>query len=205
MNMNIQRATEELHRCFGLFNNHFFEGKLPEPAITIQTKGKRNAYGWCSTVEFWANADDSVKKYEINLTAEHLDREVPEIMRTLLHEMIHLYNAVNGIKDCSRGGTFHNKRFKEASEKFGFYYDAPPDPKYGWSFSKLKPETVELINGWNVDESAFQLARKVPQPAKKPGSNSYKLECPSCGIKVRAGKPGIKVMCTECETVLVEN
>jgi hypothetical protein len=200
---NIQHSTNELHRCFQLFNSHFFAGDLPEPAITIQTKGKRNAYGWCSKVEFWRNQDSTIKKYEINLTAEHLDRDTADIMRTLLHEMVHLYNAINKVQDCSRNGTFHNKKFKEASERFGFYYDEPSSKKYGWSNSKLKPEIIELIKSWAVDEGAFKIARSVPKNLKKK-PNSFKLECPSCGIKLRASKPGIVVMCKSCEIELVE-
>jgi hypothetical protein len=206
--MSIQITENELYRCFGLFNGHFFDAKLPEPAITIQTKGKRQAYGWCSTAERWQSKDESIKKYEINLTAEHLDRDPVDIMRTLLHEMIHLYNVVNGVKDCSRGGTFHNKRFKEAAERFGMHFDDSPDPKYGWTLAKLTPATIDLIQSWNINREAFQIARLVPSvetATAKKKSNSYKLECPKCGIKLRASKPGIVVLCKECEVELVEN
>jgi len=200
---NIQQATNELHRCFQLFNNHFFGGSLPEPAITIQTKGKRNAFGWCSTVEYWRNQDNTIRKYEINLTAEHIDRDVTDIMKTLLHEMVHLYNAIQKVKDCSRNGTFHNKKFKLAAERFGFYYDEPPSKKYGWSNPKLKPEVVKLIQSFKVDDGAFKIARSVPENAKKK-SNSFKMECPKCGIKLRASKPGIIVICKSCEIELIE-
>jgi hypothetical protein len=202
--MSIQIAEVELYRCFSLFNAHFFAGKLPEPAITIQTKGKRQAYGWCSTVEFWRSEDEMIKKYEINLTAEHLDRDPVEIMQTLLHEMIHLYNVQHKVQDCSRGGTFHNKKFKAAAERFGMYFkDEKADKKCGWSFASLTPGTIELIRTWNINEAAFQIARAVP-PAVKKKTNSYKLECPVCGIKLRASKPGIVVMCKNCEVELVE-
>ena len=51
---------------------------------------------------------------EINLGAESLKRSVPEIVATLLHEMVHYYCHVNGIQDTSN--TYHNKRFKEECE-----------------------------------------------------------------------------------------
>lgn len=209
--LSIQIAENELYRCFSLFNAHFFGGKLPEPAITIQTKGKHKAYGWCSTFERWKSKDESVKKYEINITAEHLDREPLDIMETLLHELVHLYNVVNGVQDCSRGGTFHNKKFKEAGEKFGLCFDETADKKYGWSFTRLSPETAELITAWGINKEAFRIARQVDNPltstssAKKKKSNSYKLECPVCGIKLRASKPGIVVLCKACEVELIEN
>lgn len=203
--MSIQIAENELYRGFALLNNHFFGGKLPEPAITIQSKGKRQAYGWCSTAERWQSRDETIKKYEINLTAEHLDRDPLDIMETLLHELVHLYNVVNDIQDCSRGGTFHNKKFKAAGERFGLCFNETADKKYGWSFTKLKPETVDLINSWGISKEAFQIARRAEiSLSTKKKSNSYKLECPKCGIKLRASKPGIVVMCKTCEVELIE-
>ena len=65
----IVRKTEEM---FDLFNEHFYEGELNHPAITVSPDGGRGAYGWCSLNEIW-NA--SGEKYrEINLCVEYLDR-----------------------------------------------------------------------------------------------------------------------------------
>lgn len=203
--MSIHIATQELYKCFNRLNNHFFNNELPEPAITIQTKGKRNAYGWCSEVEIWRNREETVKKYEINITAEDLDRGVLCIIETLLHEMVHLHNTVNSIKDCSRNSTFHNKKFKAAAERFGmaFKKEDETDKRYGWAFPVLKQSTIELIKSWNIDEKAFELARRMPEIAKKK-SNSYKLQCLECGIKLRATKPGIIVICKTCGKELIE-
>jgi hypothetical protein len=201
---NIQIVTTELHRCFTLFNEKVFNNELPEPAITIQTKGKRNVYGWCSAVEYWKSQDGEIKKFEINIAAEYLDRSSLEIMQTMLHEMVHLYDVIKGIKDCSRSGTFHNKRFKASAEQFGLCFNEPPSKKYGWGLPVLKPNMVELINTFNIDESIFIIARSVPVAIAKQ-LVSYKLECPSCGIKLRANKSGITVVCKECDIELVES
>ena len=37
----------------------------------------------------------------------------------MLHEMAHLYNLENGIKDTSRAGTYHNAKFKATAEEHG--------------------------------------------------------------------------------------
>ena len=96
----IVRKTEEM---FDLFNEHFYEGELSRPAITVSPDGGRGAYGWCSINEIW-NA--SGEKYrEINLCAEYLDRPIFELAATLLHEMAHLYNLVHGIQDVSNNGS----------------------------------------------------------------------------------------------------
>ena len=65
----IVRKTEEM---FDLFNEHFYEGELNRPAITVSPDGGRGAYGWCSINEIW-NASGG-KYREINLCAEYLDR-----------------------------------------------------------------------------------------------------------------------------------
>ena len=52
--------------------------------------------------------------YEINICAEHLARPFEQVAETLLHEMVHLYNLQIGVQDTSRGGTYHNKKYKEA-------------------------------------------------------------------------------------------
>lgn len=202
--MSIQKATNELYRCFQLLNDRLFQGKLPLPTITIQTKGRRNALGWCSNVEIWRDKKETDKRYEINIAAEYLDRDPLEIVETLLHEMVHLYCAANGIKDCSRGGNYHNAKFRDAAEEHGMTYDTDEiTAKYGWAFAKLRKSTVELIKSWNIDETAFLLARR-PHPTSHRKSNSFKLECPSCGIKLRATRPGITVICKNCETEFIE-
>jgi len=204
--MNIADATNELHRCFDLLNKRYFNGELATPALTIQSAGKRQAYGWCSLVPFW---DGDEQKFEINMSAEHLKRDKYELMRTLLHEMVHLHNSMIGVQDVSRGGTYHNKRFKEACERDGmfFYEITEPDKKIGWSQAVLTDETKVFVDTMEVRQEAFGIYRAVPVGGKagKKKSNSFKLECPTCGLKVRASKPGVKVRCSDCDEELIEN
>lgn len=46
----IVKKTEEL---FDLFNQHFYDGELARPAITVSPDGGRGSYGWCSVQEVW--------------------------------------------------------------------------------------------------------------------------------------------------------
>ena len=59
----IVRKTEEM---FDLFNEHFYEGKLNRPAITVSPDGGRRAYGWCSINKIW-NASGA--KYRESISA----------------------------------------------------------------------------------------------------------------------------------------
>ncbi|WP_232252090.1 hypothetical protein [Bacillus licheniformis] len=97
----------------------------------------------------------------MNIAAEYLDIEFMETMDTMLHEMVHLYNAIRDIQDCSRNGTYHNKRFKAECERRGFYFpDDKPDKKYGWAFPKLTEATKKKIESLKINPKAFSIARK---------------------------------------------
>lgn len=217
----IQTATNELHKAFKKLNETFFNNELPEPAITIQTSGKRKSMGWCTTKEVWGDREGKIKLYEINIAAEFLDFDFVEIMDTLMHEMVHLYNIVQGVQDCSRGGTYHNKKFKQEAENRGFYFEGDKlDKRYGWYNPKLTKETKEKILTLGINEKAFVIARRgmALHRSTEGGENegerqeeqqeerkkSFKWVCPGCGLIVRSTKPEIAIQCMECEQQLKE-
>lgn len=82
--------------------------------------------------------------YEISICPEFMDRSIYDICATLLHEMVHLWNLQNDIQDCSRGNTYHNKKFKKVAEEHGLIINY--DKRIGWSLTKLQPTTKEFIN-----------------------------------------------------------
>lgn len=196
---NIQNAVTALHKAYNYLNKALFAGELPPVALTIQTRGKRLANGWFTYDPIWQDKKQKIQMHEINISAESLNRPYQEIMRTLLHEMVHLYCHQNGIKETSRNGTFHNKRFKDECEKHGLYYDEPADKKYGWAFPKLTPDTVILIEGFDIDRKSFLIARVDETPSKATKkANSFKWVCPSCEDTVRSTKADVKLVCGNC-------
>lgn len=226
--MEINRVTNELHKAFHLFNDKYFDGKLPTPAITIQsTRHERKTMGWCTTVPVWGDKVGNIKMYEINLSAEFLDLSFLETMDTLLHEMVHLYHKINNIQDCSRKGRYHNKKFKDKATQIGFVYETDkPDPKLGWSFAKLGPTIIDEIEKMGIDPNAFTISRKgfayykaieeglspseaeqqtesIPEKDSQTKSKSYKYLCPSCSLIMRSYKNSAKVRCMDCEEELL--
>jgi hypothetical protein len=205
-NKNLIPVIEELHRAFDCLNKAFYNNELPPVIITIQSKGKRNALGWFTVGKVWD--DGTQEMHEINISAEYANRNFMDIMKTLHHEMIHLYCAVNEIKDCSRSGTYHNTKFKIASEQHGFYYGEDAyDKKLGWTFSKLKPETIEIIKGFGLNEDVFILKRydfTANGEGEKKKSNIIKWEC-GCGNIIRTSKDGLRVLCLDCETMFMKS
>lgn len=218
MSTNIQIAISELHKAFYCFNESLFNNQLPEPAILIQNRGnKKNVLGWCSSKEIWINEKEKEKKYEINLVAESLNRPLYELMSTLLHELIHLYDSVNNIKDLSRNDTYHNKAFKESAELHGLIIEH--DKRIGWSLSHLSPATIQLVDAFGLNEEAFYMFRigrfkRIVRPGDdeadsegqgedKPKRSSRKYVCPGCGAIIRSTKD-LRVICGECMVEFVK-
>ena len=137
---SYNRVAGYLNKVFDLLNAEFFESELSRPTITIQSTPK--AYGHFSLRE-----DTWVSKlggtHEINIGAGTLSRPIEEVAATLLHEMVHYYNHVNGIQDCSRGNTYHNRKFRDAAEAHGLIVDH--HPKYGWTITSPSDRLLEFI------------------------------------------------------------
>ena len=70
----ITKTILELNKIFKLLNKQFFEDKLVEPIILIQTKSKKHTLGTCSTNPIWQKKDEEKdKKYEITLSGAYLN------------------------------------------------------------------------------------------------------------------------------------
>lgn len=189
---SLENIIHELKDLFDLFNEKYFENKLSKPVITVSPDSTKGAYGWCTSWKAWK--DGQSEYYEINICAEYLTRPFEQTAGTMLHEMIHLFDLENGVQDCSRGGTYHNAKFKKATEK------------YGYAKTQLTDESKKLIADFK-GKSAFVLSResgrKVEKKTTKSKSSSRKYVCPCCGTIVRATKE-VKIICADCNELMEE-
>jgi len=195
--MEIASIIKTLDETFEKANQTFFNGELERPVITVSPDMTAGAYGWFTTWRAWQKDGEEGGYYEINLTAEYLNRPIADSIGTLLHEMAHLSNAMKGIQDCSRGGTYHNKKFKVEAEKCGL--TVSQTEKYGWSKTTLNEEGKLFLESLGLD--GFGMRRvggaKTAEGGKK--SSSRKYVCPECGMIIRATKE-VKILCGECST-----
>lgn len=198
----IEKTIVEIQRLFDSFNSRFYDNKLIQPIITVQTNGKKHrAMGWCSTRKIWKDNIKNEEYFEITICAEYLNRSIEDICSTLLHEMVHLYHFQNGIKDVSRSGMYHNKKFKETAEKKGLIVEY--DNSIGWSISTLNNNTKNFLNSLDIDKKAFALTRyrniNGEKPTRKHSTRKY--ICPICGMSVRATKE-VNIMCGDCDMTM---
>lgn len=198
MYKQVANIIEQLGLIFDKFNETKFDGTLIKPVITVQSGQKQKAYGWCSVGHRWQDNEQN-GYHEINISAEYINREIPEIAETMLHEMIHLWNQQNGIRDCSKQTGRHLKQFKDACDKFGLPVEK--DSKGDWCITKLNDELIQLINTFGIDEGVFNVFRKeeVEQEPKqrKPRTPKLKYIC-SCGQEIESKVP-VKVYCQQCD------
>jgi hypothetical protein len=211
---SYNRVAGYLNKIFDLLNAEYFEGALIRPTITIQSTPR--AYG-----HFTLNDDTWVStiggSHEINIGAGTLARPIEEVCATLLHEMVHYYNYVNGIQDCSRGNTYHNKRFKQAAEQRGLTVEH--SEKYGWSHTSPTEELLDFVisNGLtdiliNRNEQGFfrvgggtgthsggaDITGRPPRT-----SSTRKYVCLCCGMSVRATRT-VRIACIDCAEQMIE-
>lgn len=108
-------------------------------------------------------ADGGVRG-EVLLAGEALHLKPEAVFEVLLHEAAHGLNAARGIKDTSRGGRYHNARFKSTAGEVGLTVEQM-DP-YGFAKTALRPETADRYS----DEiarlaSTMRIARRIPSSA----------------------------------------
>lgn len=205
--MNIIGNTlDELYRAFDILNKEFYDNELPYPIITIQ-KGRANNLGWFTLGKVWKNSSNEEQQaYEINITANNLNREPIDIIGTLLHEMVHYYHALNDIKDATNN--VHNKKFKNEAERVGFI--VTKGSPNGWGYTECGEDLKDFIlTEINPNAECFLYFRNncvlkdkekgegdgtEKKPRKK---NTFKYTCPCCGLEIKA-KSDVNVLCGDC-------
>ena len=209
---SYNRVAGYLNKVFDLLNTEFFENALSRPTITIQSTPK--AYG-----HFSLSDDTWISKlggtHEINIGAGTLSRPIEEICATMLHEMIHFYNYTNGVQDCSRGNTYHNKRFKEAAEAHGL--TVTHSDKYGWSHTSPTEKLIDFVIENQLADILINRNEATGFHIGKTGthngganidrtprtSSTRKYICPTCRMSVRATRT-VRIACIDCNEQMIE-
>lgn len=211
--VKTSRTAGYLEKIFRALNQEFFDGELEEPIITIQSTPR--AYGHVTVGRTWKRKEDW--RHELNIGAETLNRPIEEVTATMLHEMVHLYNLANDIQDCSRGNTYHNKKFRDEAERRGLHIEH--HQKYGWTITSPTERLLDFIisQGWTEVHMNRGGGIWTPPPStggkttdgdkptgtKPKKSSTRKYICPKCGQSVRATK-AVNIICGDCQEVMTQ-
>jgi hypothetical protein len=132
----------------------------------------------------------------------------------LLHEAVHGIAAARGIRDTSRAGRYHNRRFLAIADELGLDHAEEPHASSGFSLVVMRPETQRRYRSTierlqraftaHVMATAADSARSFRGPAARHGSSGggvrVKAVC-ECGRNVRV-VPSVlakaPIMCGAC-------
>lgn len=209
------RVSGYLVKIFRALNETYFENKLSIPVITIQSTPR--AYGHVSVHEVWTSGEES--RRELNIGAGTINRPIEEVVATLLHEMCHLYNLQRGVQDCSRGGAYHNKIFRDTAIARDLHIEH--HDLYGWTLTTPTDKLVQWCIDRDLEEirvfrNDFGIMVKPPRGGSTPDGNDIPTEtpktrqstrkyvCPCCGAIVRATRD-LKIICGECFDPAIPN
>jgi hypothetical protein len=190
---SIEPALAELERAFVALTP-IFGRDMPLPVITIQSQGRRQAFGWFSK-DRWArgNGNGDSKLPEVNICAESLARSVEDTGETLIHEMVHYANALDGIHDCSKN-QYHNKRFKARCESVGLICE--PHPTRGWATTSLSTELRARVQKVAINKEAFSLYRPDQERQRAP----TKMKKWMCGCTIIRAAVEVQALCLKCNS-----
>ena len=195
-------TVKYLEKLFDFCNEKLFDNELEKPVITVQRDERNKTNGWFSVSKVWKENDLDEGSHELNMTAQQLNRPIREIAATMIHEMCHLYAAMNNLQDTSRSGNYHNKLFKKIAEQHGLKVECVKT--IGWSHTELTPGTDVLITSF-IEHNPETVIYRQPvfkgQTVKT--SSTRKYVCGCCGNSVRATK-AVNIMCLDCNKAMQE-
>ncbi len=134
---------------------------------------------------------------EVLLAGEALHLKPGDVFEVLLHEAAHGINAARHIKDTSRGGRYHNARFKKTAIEVGLTVEQM-NP-YGFAKTSVPPETAARYST-EIDElaAAMRIARRVPRSVLGVGESDQQMGAGQDGGAVDGEFQRAKVKPAEC-------
>lgn len=116
----------------------------------------------------WQAAAGGEELSEVMVGGEGLARGPVDVLGTLLHEAAHALGFVRGVKDTSRQGRWHNRRYAALAEELGLAVAEAPG--VGWSDTTVPDATAAAYTD-TVDQlrTALRLYRRA-EPAAGAGA-----------------------------------
>lgn len=159
--------------------------ELPAVVITVASGSmtKHPVWGHFAAMR-WQHG--TTKLPEILIAGEGLNRPVTDVLATLLHETAHALGDVRGIKNTSRQGRWHNKKFAQLANELGL--DAAKDDKIGWSVTTLQPDTETaykaVLRALETALTAWRHPETSSSTSRSSSNNGATCQC-GCPRRIR--------------------
>jgi hypothetical protein len=154
-------------RAWAAIQDHHPE--LPDAVVVLGTGVERGRL--VKLGHWWGGrwVADGQLRGEVLIAGEALHLDASQVFEVLLHEAAHGLNAARGVKDTSRGGRYHNRRFAEAASEV--LLRVRPMAPYGMADTKLSDaaagryaETIGQLG------EAMRIARQLESPTVRSGT-----------------------------------
>ena len=192
-----KKQFNTLEDIFNFYNEALFSNELPPCLVNLSRH--KGAHGFFAP-ERWQDGETGLAVHEISLNPDTMTRPAKDWQSTLVHEMVHLWQAVCG-KPSRRA--YHNRQWANKMKTVGLM---PTDTGAPGGKTTGQKMTHYIIEGGPF-AVAFDLVGDLdnlqlpylPTPLgdyESKAANKVKYECP-CGCSVW-GKPGLLLHCNNC-------
>jgi predicted SprT family Zn-dependent metalloprotease len=198
-----QEEYKAFQRAYDYFNAELFGDSLPDTLITLQRNAK--TYGYLAADRFAGRANANITTHELALNPDHFGRTDEEILSTLVHEMVHLWQHAHGTPPRK---SYHDREWAAKMKEVGLHPSDTGQPggketgqtmthyivaggPYAQAAAKLKENGFELRWQSRIVDDKEKKTRKAKTASKT------KYTCPSCGQNAWA-KLGATLICGEC-------
>lgn len=210
-----------LNQAYEYFNQKLFDGILPSCLLNFSRK--KGTHGFFAPERWRRVGEDKYSTHEISLTPTTFYRGLKEILSTLVHEQVHLWQWEFG--NPSRNG-YHNREWAAKMEEIGLMPSNTGKPggkrtgqsmthyiisegRYEMAFDSM-PKAFKLPLTSLEGDLMRSMLKGEPKTKVEGGAISTKTaklrpksrsktkySCPSCGVNVW-GKDGLNLICEDC-------
>lgn len=199
----MQRLAAALELAWAVIQEQHAE--IPDVVVTVGTGGGHRG-GVRKLGHFaagrWRRADGSAWS-EILVAGEGLDRGPDGVLATLLHEAAHALAFARQIRDTSKNGRYHNRRFAGVATELGLQVGTLPP--YGFAATSLTPAAGRryAMALRDLDDALVLWRETEPRTggASRQGRSSTTCRC-ACPRRLRLPDSAIAeapVICGRCD------
>ena len=195
--------------AFDFWNKELFHNVLPNVILTFSRH--KGALGFF-VPNLWADGK-GISASEIAINPDYLsERNYKMTMSTLVHEMCHLWQEIDGTKSRR---AYHNKNFAEKMEGIGLITSdtgKEGGKRTGQNMThyikeggKFDREYAGLPKEAIIPYTAGSLLKPSNKKKVKKAKSTFTFICPVCGQEVKAKTSDAHLVCGDCMEVMTLN
>ncbi len=192
---DVSALHAELRRAFQFFNGLYWGGELPEPVITFATNAPNGARLGHFQQRTWEGSDGVLRDELVIYSDLALRAGILQVLQTLLHEMVHVWQENGHPAMTGKGKTaHHNERWHAEAQRVGLLTSGPkgytkPTQQFRDNVSAFEPRT--LVIPFRKEDVKGQGVTK---------GKLVKWTC-GCGYGVRVAVAHFHARCLDCGQV----